>query len=230
MTDLDRRRVLGLLASAPAALAWRPADVLLAGDRLRAARQAAVAAGAVYGPRFFTAHEYRTVRVLVDLILPADERSGSATDAGVPEFMDFMMTDQERQQVPMRGGLAWVDIECRERYGAEFVDCASEQQHELLGLLAWGYPDASDQPEELDLAQSDDSDDDDSSIRPTPLPPVSSLSHGIAFFNRFRDLTATGFWTTEMGITDLQYDGNRFTRWRGCPDEQLRKLGLIEEA
>jgi hypothetical protein len=189
---INRREALKLLASVPLASAFSVsrAEVALA-------QEAARAAGSDFVPRFFAPHEYRTVRTLVDLILPADERSGSATDAGVPEFLDFMMVDQPLLQIAMRGGLAWIDLECGERFGKRFAEGTREEQGALLDLIAW--PDRA--PDEL--------------------------SHGVEFFNRFRDLAATGFFTSRMGFEDLRYVGNEFvTEWTGCPDEALRRLGL----
>ncbi len=186
---MDRRQALELLASIPFASVFT-----LTGTEVARAQEA-VRAG--FDPQFFTPHEHRTVRVLVDLILPRDERSGSATDALVPEFLDFMMIDQPERQVAMRGGLAWMDLECGERFGKSFVDSSAEQKANLLDLLAW--PDTA--PQEL--------------------------SQGVAFFTSFRDLTATGFFTSRMGFEDLRYIGNEFvTEWKGCPEAALRKLGL----
>ena len=88
-------------------------------------------------PAFFTEHEFETVRVLVDLILPADERSGSATDAGVPEFMDFMMIDQPDLQLPMRGGLAWLDHHSQRGFGKTFVALADVDRRSILDEIAW---------------------------------------------------------------------------------------------
>jgi hypothetical protein len=148
-------------------------------------------------PRFFTPHEWRTVRVLVDLIIPRDERSGSATDAGVPEFMDFIMVDQPGARTAMRGGLRWVDHECERRFGKTFVDCAHAQQTALLDDIAW------------------------------PARAKPEMSQGVAFFNNFRDLTASGFWSSRMGVADLRYIGNAVVReWKGCPEEALKKLGV----
>jgi hypothetical protein len=187
--SMDRRQALELLASIPFASVFTLTGVEVA----RA--QEAVRSG--FTPQFFREHELRTVRVLVDLILPSDERSGSATEAGVPEFMDFMMIDQPERQIAMRGGLAWLDLECRERFGKAFVDCGAEERSSILDLLAW--PDRA--PEEL--------------------------SQGVAFFTGFRDLTATGFFTSKMGFEDLAYRGNEFvTEWTGCPEEAIRKLRL----
>lgn len=189
---MNRRETLTLLAGV-AGLTWTRADLERAAERVAKAR----AAGAGFAPKFFTAHEWDTVRLLVDILIPADERSGSATEAGVPEFMDFVMTDRPEAQNGMRGGLAWLDTACRRRFGKPFVACARGEQTAVLDDIAW--PDR---------------------VRP-------ELSHGAAFFNRFRDLTASGFWSSKVGVEDLQYLGNTAVReWRGCPPAALEKLGV----
>lgn len=195
---MDRRDALRLLASAPAAagFAWTEADAAAAMQRATAARTAAVS-GTPFTPKFFSAHEYETVRVLADLVIPRDERSGGATDAGVPEFMDFIVGDQPARQTAMRGGLAWLDRECERRYDKTFVGCTASEQAAVLDDIAW--------PERA---------------RP-------DLSRGVAFFNSFRDLTAAGFFTSKLGIEDLQYKGNTYVRsWNGCPDDACKKLGV----
>ncbi len=191
---MKRRELVQLLAVAPlTGLEWTPVDVQRAARALADLRRR----GQTYQPAFFTAHEFDTVRVLVDLIIPRDERSGSAADAGVPEFMDFIMQDQKSRQTAMRGGLAWLDTECRERWGKDFGDLNEGQRRALLDDLAW------------------------------PAKARAEMSQGVAFFNSFRDLTATGFWTSKMGIADLGYLGNTVVpEWKGCPEEQLRKLGV----
>jgi gluconate 2-dehydrogenase gamma chain len=192
MTPLTRREALQGLAASVGALTWTPGDVRRALDALRAAP-----AAQGFQPKFFTAAEWNTVRILVDLIIPRDPRSGSATDAGVPEFMDFMLTENAGMQTPMRGGLAWLDTECRERYGKAFSDCADTERRAVLDEVAW------------------------------PAKARPELSHGVAFFSRFRDLTASGFWSSEMGIRDLRYLGNTAVpEWTGCPPEQLTRLGV----
>ena len=193
---MKRRDVLKMLLAAPAAgLAWTDAEAMQAAAAAQTARAAATAKPFV--PKFFTAAEFRLVRVLADLVIPQDERSGSAGDAGVPEFMDFMMIDQPARQVAMRGGLAWLDVECQERFDKTFVNCTEAERTAVLDDIAW------------------------------PQRARPELAHGVAFFNSFRDLTASGFWTTRMGIDDLQYTGNRsVARWNGCPDEALKKLGV----
>lgn len=190
---MKRRDVLRILLAAPAAtFSWTEAE---ARQAVRSAQTARAAAPFV--PQFFTAGEFRLVRVLADIVIPKDERSGSASDAGVPEFMDFMMIDQPARQVAMRGGLAWLDVECQHRFDRMFLDCSDAERTAVLDDIA--YPERAD----------------------------PSRAHGVAFFNSFRDLTATGFWTTRMGIDDLQYLGNRsVARWTGCPDEALKKLGV----
>jgi hypothetical protein len=191
---MDRRDIVKMLAVAPVAgVDWTAADVWRAAIAVAKLRER----GQAYQPKFFTPHEYQTVRLLVDLIIPKDERSGSATDAGVPEFMDFIVQDQRNRQTAMRGGLAWLDIECRERFGQTFTECDDAQRRGVVGDIAW------------------------------PAKARPEMSQGVAFFTGFRDLTATGFWSSKLGIADLQYLGNTAVpEWKGCPEEQLKKLGV----
>jgi hypothetical protein len=188
---MNRRDALGLLAAIPlAAIVPWPAAL----ERARAA-------GAAYQPKFFTRPEWETVRVLVDLIIPRDEHSGAATDAGVPQFMDFMMLDRPDEQVWMRNGLAWLDAESGRRSGKRFVEGTEEQRRSLLDAVAW------------------------------PARARPELSQGVDFFNQFRDLTASGFWSSRMGVADLQYRGNTVVaEWAGCPQEVLDKLGVSYES
>ena len=195
---MDRRDALRLLASAPVAagFVWTDAEAADAYQRAATAR-AAAAPGAPFTPKFFNAHEYETVRVLADLVIPRDERSGSATDAGVPEFMDFIVGDQPARQTAMRGGLSWLDRECERRFDKTFVACTPVEQTAVLDDIAW------------------------------PARARPELARGVAFFNSFRDLTAAGFFTSKLGIEDLQYKGNTYVRnWNGCPDEACKKLGV----
>jgi hypothetical protein len=199
MKNISRRTALQIVTSAPiaAALVWTPAEARQAHEHAAAAQAQAAKTATAFKPKFFTAHEYATVAVLVDLIIPRDERSGSATDAGVPAFMDFMMLDQPRRQTAMRGGLALLDRLSMARIGKAFVNGADAQRRQLLDEIAY-------------------------TSNPDP-----GLSHAIAFFSSFRDLTASGFWTTKMGIADLQYKGNVFVdEWNGCPSAALDKLGV----
>ena len=196
--------MLQLLASAPVAagFTWSEAEAQQAHAHAQTAQTTARKTAVPFKPKFFTAHEYATIRMLADMIIPRDDRSGSATDAGVPEFMDFMMTDNPgARQTAMRGGLAWFDRECVSRYEKTFVACTDVERTKLLDEISW------------------------------PQKAAPGLSHGISFFNSFRDLTASGFWTSKMGIEDLRYMGNVFVpEWKGCPDEVMRKLGVDPKA
>lgn len=156
----------------------------------------AMAAKGPYKPTFFTPHEYATVTLLGDLIIPRDARSGSASDAGVPQFIDFTVTDRPYYQTPMRGGLRWLDHESRQRFGKAFVDCAPGDRTAILDDIAF----------------------------PKTVKP--ELAQGAAFFSNLRDLVASGFFTSKTGIDDLQYLGNRPNQWDGCPPECLDHLGL----
>src|SRR5438093_7587077 len=111
MKNISRRRALQLFTSAPAAVAivFTSSETEAAQAQAQTARRQAAGRGTPFQPRFFTRREYATVTVLADLIIPRDDRSGGASDAGVPEFMAFMMIDQPARQTAMRGGLAFLD-------------------------------------------------------------------------------------------------------------------------
>jgi len=191
---MNRREALKLLATAPfiASLDWTPEEVSAA------ALKVDDLAGTTYAPEFFTDHEWRTVHVLVDLIIPADEKSGSATDAGVPEFMDFILNESsELRQRSMREGLAWLDAESRRRNSVAFVDASDAQRRAILDDIAW------------------------------PARAPESMRDAVSWFNGFRDLTAAGFFSSRIGYDDLDFRGNEFvTEWQGCPPAALEKLGV----
>ena len=192
---MDRRDAVQLIVTAPlaAAFRWTPESVREASALAREA----LSRGVPYEPKNFTAHEWETVRLLVDIILPKDDRSGSATDAGVPEFMDFMLGDDSDLQTPVRGGLAWLDHECDDRHGKTFVASSDAERRAVLDDIAW------------------------------PKRAKPEHAAGVAFFNRFRDFTASGFFSSRIGVQDLRYIGNTFvSEWKGCPPEALAKLGV----
>ena len=192
---MKRRDAVRLLVAAPAAAAfgWTPDAVREAAARARRA----LGGGARYEPQHFTAHEWDTVRVLVDLIIPKDDRSGSASDAGVPAFMDFMLGDDADLEIPIRGGLAWLDREADDRWGSTFVAASDAERTAILDDIAW------------------------------PARAKPRHAGGVAFFNSFRDLTASGFFSSRLGVEDLHYIGNTFVAdWKGCPPEALAKLGV----
>ncbi len=147
------------------------------------------------GP-FFSAAEMATITALADIILPKDAVSGSASEAGVPAFIDFIVRDMPSHQIPMRGGLRWLEMQCLNRYGKPFPGCSSAEQLEIVDAIA--YPD-----------------------KATP-----DLQPGVQFFSLMRNLTASGFYTSEIGIRDLNYTGNQVNAWKGVPDEVLRQYGL----
>jgi gluconate 2-dehydrogenase gamma chain len=146
--------------------------------------------------KFFDEHEMKTISVLADIIIPKDETSGSATDAGVPDFIEFIVKDMPQHQVPLRGGIKWLDLQCMRRFEKSFVECSQQQQIEIVDEIA--YPEKA-KPE---------------------------MQHGVAFFNKMRDLTACGFFTSKIGIADLGYAGNKPNKWDGVPQEVLDQYGL----
>jgi hypothetical protein len=180
--------MLGLLGLALAAGA--------AGCRPETIRKAANRASP-YVPVFFTNEEYATVAVLADLTVPADERGPSATEAGVPEFMDFVMSEEMDNQERMRTGLAWLDAESQKRFQSSFVTASEHDQKLILDDIAW------------------------------PKKASEEFKEPAAFFNEFRNLTATGYWSSKVGVEDIKYLGNTYVPvWDGCPEPQLKKLGV----
>ena len=194
---MSRRSMLELVVLGTLATACNGAERTATAVGSKAGADTARAAAGTYQPTVFTPHEWETVNVLVDIIIPRDERSGSATDAGVPEFMDRILVLYPEDSLPIRGGLAWLDHECVDRFGRPFAQCNTNERNAVLDDIAW------------------------------PSRAKPEVSQGVAFFNRFRDFTATGFFSSKMGVADLQYQGNTFVaQWTGCPPEALHKLGV----
>jgi len=147
-------------------------------------------------PNFFTEHEMATITLLADIIIPKDAVSGSATDAKVPEFIEFIVKDMPDHQVPMRGGLKWLDLHSYKKHAKAFTECSGKEQIGIVDEIA--YPEKA----------------------------APALAQGVSFFNKIRDLVTTGFYTAEIGVKDLGYMGNVPNMWAGVPDEVLKQHGL----
>jgi gluconate 2-dehydrogenase gamma chain len=149
-----------------------------------------VAEDQAYAPKFFSPHAYKTLQALCQTIIPSDEDAKGAIEAGAPEFIDLITSENKDYQVALGGGLMWLDNTCLDRYGKIYLECAPEQQKEILDLIAYRKN-----------AKQD-----------------SSLGQGIEFFAFLRKLTADGFFTSEIGIEYLGYIGNTFVKdFPGCP-------------
>ncbi|MDQ3276795.1 MAG: gluconate 2-dehydrogenase subunit 3 family protein [Bacteroidota bacterium] len=151
---------------------------------------------ALVSQTFFTKHEMETIAVLSDIIIPADEVSGSATDAGVPAFIEYIVKDKPEYQTPMRGGIRWLDMQMGKLYGTSFKDSKPDQRIAVVDAIAF------------------------------PAKAKPELNPGVAFFSLMRNLTATGFYSSEMGMKDVGYVGNRPNQWNGVPDEVLKQYKL----
>ena len=150
--------------------------------------------------KFFDEHEMKTVTILADIIIPKDETSGSASEAGVPDFIAFIVKDMPHYQTPLRGGIKWLDIQCMKRYSVDFASCTPAQQIEIVDEIAF------------------------------PEKAKPEMKQGVAFFNTMRDLTACGFFSSKIGIADLGYVGNIPNQWDGVPQDVLDKYGLKYDA
>lgn len=192
MQGISRRDVLKNMvvgAAGGSVLHMIPANAAEMAHELIQQEKASSATGK-YAPKYFSAHQFQTLVVLCDAILPKDDVSGGALEAGAPEFIDLLTSENEDYQALLGGGLMWLDNFCTDRYDHLFLECTPAQQKEVLDLIAYRRN-----------AKSD----------PT-------LSQGIAFFARLRDMTCTGFYTSKIGIADLQYIGNTaLAEFPGCP-------------
>jgi hypothetical protein len=146
-------------------------------------------------PDFFTPEELATITILADIIIPKDDVSGSASDAKVPGFIAFIVKDKPEFQTPLRGGLRWLDVQSLNRYDKAFKDSSHEQQIAIVDEIAF------------------------------PAKAKPNMKQGVSFFNLLRNLTATGFYTTEIGWKDIGYVGNRPNKWNGVPDDVLKQYG-----
>lgn len=153
-------------------------------------REKAASPTGKYTPKYFSAHQYETLNWLCDAIIPRDDHSGGAIEAGAPEFIDLLTSENEKFQTRLAGGLVWLDSFCADRYAKAFLDCTPEQRKEVLDLIAF-HKNA-----KTDL----------------------SLSQGVAFFAFLRRMTCDGFYTSKIGFADLQYIGNTSLKeFPGCP-------------
>lgn len=146
--------------------------------------------------KFFTPAEMATITILGDIIIPKDEVSGSASEAQVPDFIEFIVKDMPAHQTPMRGGLRWLDMESLKRYQKAFSDATEKQRLEIVNDIAF------------------------------PEKAKPELRQGVAFFSLMRNLTATGFYTSEIGVKDIGYMGNRPNQWNGVPDDVLKQYNM----
>src|SRR5258708_11014952 len=153
-------------------------------------KEKAEATAGKYAPKYFSAPQYAALLFLCDTIIPKDEKSGGAVEAGAPEFIDLLTSENPEYQLKLGGGFFWLDAACTDRYGNVFMECTPEQKKEIMDLIAFRKN-----------AKQD-----------------ASLSQGVAFFAFLRNLTTDGFYTSKIGIADLQYMGNTSLReFPGCP-------------
>ncbi|HMD07158.1 MAG TPA: gluconate 2-dehydrogenase subunit 3 family protein [Candidatus Acidoferrum sp.] len=189
VTRRDILRTLAVGAVSGSALQVIPAKAAEYAHQLVHTEKAASAAGK-YAPKYFSPHQYEMLLTLCETIIPKDEKSGGAVEAGAPEFIDLLTSENEEYQLALGGGLQWLDSFCSDRYSSVFLDCTPEQRKELLDLIAF-RKNAKQDP---------------------------SLSQGVAFFAFLRRFTCDGFYTSKIGIEDLQYIGNTALReFPGCP-------------
>src|SRR5215470_12308372 len=190
--SISRRDILRTLSlGAVGSYALRAIPLAAAEHAHRAIKNEKKAAANLYTPKFFSSHQYQTLQALSQSIIPADEDSGGAIEAGAPEFIDLLASENPEFQLKLGGGMMWLDATCIVRYGHAYLECAPAEQKEMLDLIAFRA----------------------NAVRDP------SLSQGVEFFSFLRSMTADGFFTSEIGIKYLGYVGNTFVKgdFPGCP-------------
>lgn len=196
MNSMDRRQAITAIAAMSASLGIPVSVLERATQRLANSQQPTATP---FDPRFFNAGELAVVTILGDMVIPKDEKSGAASDAKVPEYMDFICAEYHSTGDWMRSGLNWLDGVSVGRYQKGFAALTDDQRAAIVNDIAW----------------------------PGRARPENAA--GARFFSRFRDLTASGFWSSQMGVQDLQYMGNTFVmQWNGCPPEAKAKIGVTD--
>jgi gluconate 2-dehydrogenase gamma chain len=193
---VSRRDIFHILGSVPAVAAVTAGSALAQGQ-MAGMQHSGSAVQAPQGPykrQTFDDQQWKTVGVLCDLIIPADDRSGSATQAGVPEFIDDWIAFRKQQddsfemEAQIFGGLVWLDRESNAKFSKSFADASPDQQKQIIDRVAWS-----------ERAAKED-------------------HVWVLFFDRFRDLTVSGFFSSKVGVADLPYLGNTaVAEWKGCP-------------
>jgi gluconate 2-dehydrogenase gamma chain len=184
----DVLRTLGVGAMAGSVLRAIPLQAAEYAHNMVQAEKAAAPGG--YTPKFFSPHQYKTLQALCESIIPAEDGSGGAIEAGAPEFIDLLTSENPEYQLKLGGGLMWLDSACADRYGKAYLECSPAQQKQMLDQIAYRRNALAD----------------------------PSLSQGIDFFSFLRMMTVDGFFTSEVGIKYLGYIGNKYMKsFAGCP-------------
>ncbi len=204
MSDPNRREIIRALAlSLTAAGAAMDAE---AAQHVHQAAASEKAAKGSYKVKEFQPHEYKTIARLAELIVPADSVSGSAVDAGAPEFIDTLASQNPKIAEIFHGGLAWLDAEMRQRHGKAFTACPEAQQTGMLDVLVEAdKAERERKGEELVYQRSADYRQFSNYTVKRPSP----LGAGVVFFDWVRKMSVDAFYTSPIGIKDLDYRGNR---------------------
>ncbi len=191
---MQRREVLRLLVTGTA-LQLAPAKLFAV---MREARSLVQAHGS---PHTLSAHQYETVKVMAEMIIPKTDTPG-ATDVGTADFIDLVLSEwyDEPERNRFFNGLNEVDLRAQKLFGKVFVDCSIEQEADILAALGDKMADASKVFT--------------SSVRSQSL---RGYSHDSSFYAMFRRLTLTAYYTSEAGATDELHFEMIPGEYHGCP-------------
>ena len=217
---LKRRQLLGAIAMAVTApgvgglpLAW--------GQHVHKVTKKKSQKKGYYEPQFFKQHEYQTLQQLVQLIIPADECSGSGVDAGAPEFIDLLCGHNQDLANIFIGGLLWIDGQIRNLNGTSFIDATDKEQTALVEQMVQASDPTKVKAARITRYGASDEYQGFSSYR---IRPSSDLEPGAYFFHWLRKMTVDAFYTSPIGIKDVGYQGNK------AVSEYKVPASIIEEA
>ena len=216
---LTRRQMLERVALALTATGAVPFEFAWGQQVHREAREEKEKTGS-YRPKLFKPHEYRTIQRLAELIIPADEHSGSAVDAGAPEFIDLLCSQNPELADIYTGGLLWLEAQMRQEHAASFLEATEEQQTSLLDRLV-----EEGDPEKVEGARATryGASEDYQGFSDYRLQPVSDLAPGVRFFDWLRRMTVDAFYTSPIGIEDVGYQGNRAVSRYEVPESIIQE-------
>ena len=196
---MSRREALR--AAALMLLGGAPLEVAFAQHVHEQAQQDRESQGGSYQPKLFNAHEYGTVTRLAELIVPAEGGNGSAVDAGAPEFIDLLCSQNERLAEIYTGGLLWLDRRMRSEHSVDFLGAGESRQIAMLDALV-----AAERAADPDGEENK---------------PAGELAPGVQFFDWIRRMTVDAYYTSPIGMKDIGYTGNTALTTYTVPQEAI---------
>jgi gluconate 2-dehydrogenase gamma chain len=214
MSDISRRDLLRNIAAAVTVVGTGTLDPQAAKHVHGEVGKEKKSEGA-YTPKCFNPHEYSTLSTLTEIIIPTDDQSGGAQEAGAPEFIDLLSSQNEELANIFIGGILWLDRQMQRRYSTSFLAASKAQQTEMLDLLAK----ATDEKKEIPAYEVAE---EYRGFQDYRGKPPSPLAAGTRFFQWTRRMTVDAFYTSPIGIKDVGFKGNGYSTEYVVPKESIQ--------